>query len=360
MRLTRNIPVLVAALAFFASAPAQQTRTLTADKHNEYGLVYSLPVTELRIEVTATKTVRKAGPYWKYAKKYIGTDKVVRDDGEEWTIDRVSVTPYGVADPESRWLMQLKPGATTYICVADDGMLLAINAEAQAPAPAKAKAPAKAPKAFTGKEYLQYVGEDFIASQSSAKQAQLLAESLMEVRDAKVSLTRGTAESMPTDGRQLELMLASLSEQEAALTAAFAGSETVATVQRTFTYRPEKKGKEVLFRLSDFGGFTDADDYSGAPVYIEIGGIREASLPTDADGAEKKLPKDAVMYALPGTATVTLSASGRKLFSEEMPMAQFGTVFGLAPSLFTSKKEPSYATFDPATGALREIGEVKE
>ena len=61
-----------------------------------------------------------------------------------------------------------------------------------------------------------------------------------------------------------------------------------------------------------------------------------------------------------GTATVTLSASGRKLFSEEMPMAQFGTVFGLAPSLFTSKKEPSYATFDPATGALREIGEVKE
>lgn len=41
----------------------------------------------------------------------------------------------------------------------------------------------------------------------------MLAESLMEIREAKVSLTRGTAETMPTDGRQLELMLESLRHQ---------------------------------------------------------------------------------------------------------------------------------------------------
>ncbi len=360
MNRIRHILVLISALAIIASASAQQTKILTADKHNEYGLIYSLPITELKIEVTATKTVRKAGPYWKYAKKYIGTDKVVREDGEEWVINNVSVTPYGVADPENRYLMQLKSGATTYICVDDDGMLLSINAETPAPVKAPAKASKTSQKIFSGKEYLQYVGEDFIASQSSAKQAQLLAESLMEVRDAKVSLTRGTAESMPTDGHQLELMLASLADQEAALTAAFAGTESVSTEKRTFTYRPEKEGRKVLFRLSDFSGFTDANDYSGSPVYIEINDVRMASLPVDDSGKEKKLPKDAVMYALPGTAKVSISASGTKFYSEEISIAQFGTVFGLSPSLFTSKKEPSYATFDSATGALREIGEVKE
>ena len=53
----------------------------------------------------------------------------------------------------------------------------------------------------------------------------MLAESLMEIRDSYLSLTRGTADNMPTDGRQLELMLNSLHDQESALTAAFTGTE---------------------------------------------------------------------------------------------------------------------------------------
>ena len=35
---------------------AQETKRLTAEKHNEYGLIYSLPQTHLDIEVVATKT----------------------------------------------------------------------------------------------------------------------------------------------------------------------------------------------------------------------------------------------------------------------------------------------------------------
>ena len=45
---------------------AQETKRLTAEKHNEYGLIYSLPQTHLDIEVVATKTTRKAGPYYQY------------------------------------------------------------------------------------------------------------------------------------------------------------------------------------------------------------------------------------------------------------------------------------------------------
>lgn len=71
------------------------------------------------------------------------------------------------------------------------------------------------------------------------------------------------------------------------------------------------------------------------------------------------MPKDAVVYAVPGTANVKVSAGGKRLFAGEFGFAQFGMTFGLAPSLFTSKKEPSYAIFDPATGALREIAEIR-
>lgn len=343
-----------------AGASAQQTKLLTADKHNEYGLVYTLPVTALQIEVTATRTVRIAGPYYQYAKRFVGTDNVVKTDGEEWAIQSVKVTPYGVPDTKNRYLMQLKSGQTSYICVDENGMLMAINKEIkESPATRAAAEPSKPLKAFTGKEYLQYVGEDFLASQSSAKQAQMLAESLMEVREAKVSLTRGTAESMPTDGRQLELMLASLADQEATMTAAFVGTEQTEIVTRTFTFTPEKAGKTVLFRMSDFCGFVDADDYSGEPVYLTVADVKQAEMPVDDKGKEKELPKDAVIYRVPGAASISLTYAGKTLWSSDVDCAQFGILFGLSPSLFTAKKEASYAEFNPATGAIEKIGTVQ-
>lgn len=350
--------ILSLALLTTAAIPAaaQQTKILTADKHNEYGLVYTLPQTALRITIEARHQVRKAGPYAQYAKRYIGTDKVIADDAEIWTITNVTAETYGVPDPEQRYLMQLKPGALTYIGVSDDGMLLSINREpAEQPAPA-AYRPSAPMKTFTGKEYLQYVNEDFLSSQSSAKRAQMLAESLMEVRDAKISLTRGTAETMPTDGRQLELMLASLADQELAITQAFTGSETEETVTRSFTYLPGEDEEAILLRFSDFAGFVDADDLRGEAVRLHINVTRRGELPVDAKGVEKTLPKDAVIYALPGTADIRLACAGLTLWQQELTLAQYGTVFGLAPTLFTDKKAPSWATFNPVTGALESLG----
>ena len=348
-------------LGVYMPGMAQQTKILTAEKHNEYGLVYTLPTTALQIEITATREIRKAGPYYQYAKKYVGTDVVIKEDGEVWTIESVRVQPYGVPNQEERYMMQLKPGATTFIGVAQDGMLLSINANPITPPEFKSTQPGEPEgEQLADREYLQYVDEDFIASQSKAKQAQMLAESLMEIREAKISLTRGTADQMPTDGRQLELMLNSLRHQEAAITAAFLGNSVKETVVRTFTFEPEEEGRSVLFRLSDFDGFVSADDYSGEPVYIKVDVTNEGVMPVDAKGEAKKMPKDAVAYNVPGTAKVSLTFKGKTLFSNEFEMSQFGVVFGLNPVLFSDKKAPSYAIFDPTTGALKEIGTAKE
>lgn len=348
---------MLAAAIFPASA--QQTKILTAEKHNEYGLIYTLPVTALDVEVTAVREVRKAGPYYQYAKKYVGTDKVVKEDAELWTVESVKVRPYGIPDPEARYLMQLKPGATTFIGVDADGMLLSINKNPQLAVVEPSVAKEMEGEQLADREYLQYVDEDFLASQSSAKQAQMLAENLMEIRESKLALTRGTADVMPTDGKQLELMLNSLRHQEMALTAAFVGNITKETVVRNYTFVPADNGKSTLFRLSDFSGFVGADDYSGEPVYVNVNITNEGSLPVDAKGEEKKLPKDAVAYCIPGAAEISISYLGKTLYSKEFEIAQFGMIFGLDPQLFTDKKSPSFAVFDPATGAVKEIGAVK-
>ncbi|MDE7347768.1 MAG: DUF4831 family protein [Muribaculaceae bacterium] len=356
----RKIITALTCLLTVSLSWAQATKVLTAEKSNEYGLVYSLPTTALEIEVTASHEVAKKGPYYLYAKKSIGTDKAVSEDSEKWQITEVKVRPYGVSDSGTQYLMQLRPGALTSITVDPDGMLLAINKEVDSPASGFGQTPSQAAKVKwpTGNEYLDFVDEDFVASKSSAKQAQLLAESLMEVRESKLALTRGTADAMPADGKQMELMLASLGEQEAALNAAFTGSVTTEYVTRRFTYVPDGDAKEILFRLSDFAGFVDADDLSGDPVYIQIETLNQASIPVDAKGEPKKLPKNAVIYNIPGSAQVTISSMGKNLFQKEMQMAQMGMTFGLDPALFTDKKEPSFAVFDPVTGALLEIGSI--
>lgn len=344
------------------SVHAQQTKILTADKHNEYGLIYTLPVTALRVEVTAMKTVSHAGPYYQYAKKYTGAGNVVMEDSESWEIENVKVTPYGVAstEPETSYLMQLKPGMPTYIGVSEDGMLLSINAEPTLPAMENSELEQPEQEEIGESEYLQYVSGDFLASKSKAKQAQMLAESLMEIRESKVALTRGTADQMPTDGRQLELMLNSLAHQEASLTSAFTGIVTKERVSRTFTFIPSEEGRSVLFRMSDFAGFVAADDYSGDPVYVNVEIVSEPELPSDSKGEEKKFPKDGVAYCLPGTAKVTMSLLGKTLWSGEGEYSQFGTVFGLDPKIFTDKKKPSYAIFNSATGAIEKIGLADE
>ncbi len=337
---------------------AQETKILTAEKSNEYGIVYSLPHTALEIEVTARHQVLKKGPFYLYAKKSIGTNHVVTEDSEKWEITDVKVTPYGVPDSSTQYLMQLKPGALTFVSVDSDGMLLAINKEITPTDATKTERRTTTTKTKwpTSREYLDFVDEDFVASQSPAKQAQLLAESLMEVRDSKLSLTRGTSDALPKDGKQLELMLTSLDEQESALTQAFTGSTTTEYVTKKFTFIPEEAGRNILFRMSDFAGFVDSDDLSGDPVYIETEIANEVIMPVDAKGTEKRLPKNAVIYNLPGSAQVTLSTLGKTLFDKEIQFSQFGATFGLDPSLFTDKKEPSYATFDPVTGALVEVG----
>ena len=354
--------LLILGASMALSAFSQQTKILTAEKHNEYGLVYSLPTTALRITVTATRETRKAAPFRQYAKKYLGTSNVIEEDATSCSIKEIQVVPIGVKDDDTQYLMQLKAGALTYICVASDGMLLGINTKPDATSDDSGKEKFSTPTLIKDgggvDDYLRYIDMDFVSAQNSMRQAEMVASSLMDVRDAYLSLTRGTADNVPTDGKQLELMLNSLKEQEAALTRAFTGSVSIEEFSAQYIYIPEEEGEEVLFRLSDFSGLTLPEDLSGIPIYIKTEVMMEGKLPLDVNGEEKKFPKDGVVYAIPGTAKISIYSSEANFVSKEMEFAQFGTRFALSPSLFTDKKTPSYAVFSPVTGALEEIGKV--
>lgn len=336
---------------------AQTTQKFTAAKHNEYGLVYSLPVTHVRIMVEAEKTVSKAGPFYKYAKKYLGIDNVVAADSVAWKLKSIDMATYGVPNPDNRYLMQFKPGSAPFLMLTENGLPLAINEENVAALIPK-KEPRKAePGRLDNYGYAKSLPGELLAGESTAKRAELAARMIYRIRESRTNFATGEADQMPPDGAALKLVLDNLDEQEKDLMALFCGTQTTETAVAEFDYVPSGEvSKEVIFRLSDAAGIVDKTDLSGAPVTLALNILERGALPKDEKGEEKKLPKGAVMYRIPGRAAISLSYEGAEVCRKEFDVAQFGVDFGLDPAMFVDKKRPSFVKFYPETGSIKELG----
>ena len=350
---------LIALAAAALTANAQTTQRLTASKLNEFGLIYALPVTVLDVTVEAKRTVKTPGEFFRYAKKYLGIDPIT-EPSDTWNVESVTVTPRGVADEEERYLVQLKGGATPFMLLDENDFPLTINSDdytapdaPQLPVSQKAE-----PTILQTPAAQQAVTEEMLRSTSSAKRAELAAAKIYELRQSRNDIISGNADQMPADGAAMKLALDNIERQEAALTAMFAGTEQVSTAVRTYSVKPtgEESERVVAGRVSVTEGPVDADNLSGVPVYIDIEVTERGTLPRNEKGEEKKFPKGALAYRIPGSAAVKATVGGQTMYRGNLEVAQYGIVFGLDPSLFTDKKAPAYVIFDASTGAIRELG----
>lgn len=343
---------------------AQQTQKLTASKHNEYGIVYSLPITHLRVTVTAEKVIYTAGEYYRYAQLYLGNSNAIKENSQQWSIKDIEIDSYGTPDTENQYLMQFRTGSVPYLMLDDSGLVLALNIDETAGVLPNDYARNESyvmnkniPRGVNAA--LTSLSGEFLVSESSAKRAEIAAKQIYKIRESRTNIIIGEADQMPPDGEAMKLMLKELDSQEAALLALFLGTESRETVTHTFTYTPTANiNSEVLFRLSNFNGIVDKNDLSGEPVYLELKQVGIVELPVDENGVTKTLPKGAVMYKIPAINDVTLKFEGKNLLSKRLEIAQFGVDFGLNPALFTDKKQPAYVIFNPQSGSIKELGTI--
>lgn len=350
--------------ALIAAAPiasqAQTTQRLTASKANEYGLIYSLPLTEVDITVETEHTRTTPGEFHNYARRHLAINNAITDGATTVAVKSVTITPHGVADPDNRWLVQFKSGSTTYIILSDDGTPLAINANTGASMPAVELPQARAaePTILQSDAARQAMTQDMIRSSSLSKRAEIAAQRIFELRDMRSDLLSGQFDNPPADGQAMQLVLQNLADQEAALTAMFAGTTETWTCVETFTLRPDSTdmAPRVLARISPFDGILDADNLAGAPLYLSVEVIEPGRLPVNDKGEAKKFPKGGFAYGIPGTARVSLIYEGTEIASKEVALAQLGVTFGLDPGLFSDKKAPAQLRLDPANGAILLLG----
>lgn len=351
------LTTLILGMALFASA--QDVVQLRPEKFNDYALNYYLPKTITEIEFVASKTTRKAGEYYQYARKYLGITDVITEDSETWHLESATITSRGVANTNERYQLTFKAGQTPFIYISEEHTILSANAE-----------PESATVSTTNSTNQDIIGDidsskalssDILMSGSIAKMAEMAAKQIYRIRESRMDILTGEADNMPADGESLRIVIEQLEQQEQALTALFIGTTSVEYLTQKIEYIPtDRVENQVILRFSEHLGFVDANDLCGAPIYLSVDVLERGEYPLDNKGLVKKVPKGALAYNIPGKIDMSLHFDSKTLARKELSVAQLGVVFGLDAALLSRKKERTYVVFDPNTGGITQIGTTTE
>ncbi len=315
------------------------------------GVTYFLPKTAIDITVKAEHTTYTPGDFCQYAEKYLRLNDISTSANETWTIKRVTIRPTGVPDTTKVYTVKLKERTVAPLMdLTEDGIIKAINTTL-AVTPEQKEQPEEPEVELNPRDYMN---EEILMAGSSAKMAELAAKEIYNIRESKNTITRGQADSMPKDGESLKIMLKNLDEQERALMQLFTGKTKRETKSVTVRVVPTGDlNKEVVLRFSKKLGFVDADDLSGAPLYLTV--TNQKSIPQPAVANEKGKRKIAgVIYNVPSKADIVIADMNKTFYKGEINIAQFGNTEVLVGSLF-NKKTTTKVTFDPTTGGLLKI-----
>ena len=352
MKTLRNKRWIVSAAAlFFVHFSLFISRTAAQTQLSEYkpgatseGAVYFLPKTAVRISVLVEKSTYTPGDFSRYAQKYLRLNDVEQEASVSHRVISITQQPIAVADTSKVYALKFNPKTVAVnVRLSDDWRLLGINTPVSLSSPDEgmtAHATYNHPENVGGINPRRFLTEVILAAGSTAKMAELTAREIYDLRENRSLLIKGQADFMPKDGKQLQLMLQQLDEQDHALTSLFAGTTVRDTTEQVIVVTPDTPcERQLLFRLSQINGLVDADDLSGAPYYITIEDLKTVP-PTDETIAAKQKQKqyEAGVYVnIPGMMRVTIYQGIDQLQQAEHPAPQFGNVELLSGALFNNR-----------------------
>lgn len=345
--------LIIATGLLIATTAHAQTEVLTGvTRGKDYGVVYTLPKTQIELEIKANKIKYIPGEFSKYANRYLRLNNVSTDPEEYWELTSVKVTPIGVPNGDATYFVKLKDKTVAPLMeLTENGVIKSINVPyTKSNAPKTQAATPTIPNKVNPRDFLT---EEILIASSTAKMAELVAKEIYNIRESKNALLRGQADNMPSDGEQLKIMIDNLNTQEEAMTEMFAGTRD--KEEKTFTIRltPDKELENaVAFRFSKKLGVVSNDDLAGVPYYISLKDLKTVKMPQEDEKKKKDL--DGIAYNVPGQALLTLTDGKKKLYEGEIPVTQFGITEYLAPVLF-NKNSTIKVYFNPNTGGLLKV-----
>ena len=305
----KQIGTLITALALTCSVAA----TLSAQNINrlEKGqpapdgvVVYSLPLTTVRLDVEAVCETYTPGPYCQWAKKYLGID-VPQEASTSYTLSRIRMTPYLEADRSCSYVVNLdgmlgEASPASFFEFSSQGLLLLSDENKgnvnswrfPSMAPGSGTLASEATANLTSTETTLYrsvrtegggydrvaVRQSQVVEKSTEKKAQEAASMILSLRENRLNIITGNTEAT-FSGDALRAAVEEIGRLEEEYMRLFTGTVSSSVQAMSFDVVPASGPEEELtmaFRISDSHGLLPPDDITGRPVVMEI-------VPEDAE-----------------------------------------------------------------------------
>ena len=338
---------IIAALALSSSLASAQVSAYSGDDPAG-SLSYCLPSTSLSLEVEAVRETFHAGPYCKYASKYLGIE-VPQKDYVAYSLTGVKMTPYLEPDQSKRFLVTLgtegkeagflKMTSCGLISVSDvygnesawrfptvsrgefAGEGVSSNMTAESTVLYR--------KSKSGDAYDKVaVNQKMTVEKSPEKRAAETASLIFSLREKRLQIITGDTDAT-FSGEALGAAIAELKRLEEEYMTMFTGYSEYQTETMKCDVVPEKGRANqmyVAFRISDTDGLVPAENLSGRPIVLNI------EVPEDGQEGQEQTKKskagkprtDVAVYRIPAICTVRLIDGGETILQSRIPICQLG------------------------------------
>ena len=325
---------------------------LSAQKNSDPqgALVYSLPSTTVSLQVTAVQENFYAGPYAKYAEKYLGI-KARTADNSTFRITEIKMTPYVEADQNARYTLMTLNGKVDASFLKLSSAGLVSMSDAVTGKETSWRFPVDTEGDFsdmgvtsnlTSEAVVLYkndkkeasfnrvsVQQSVIVAKTAEKKAAETAEMIVNLRKQRLQIVTGDTDATYS-GEAMGAAIDELTRLENEYMTLFLGYTDIQSQKMNFDVIPQagrENQKYIAFRLSDSAGLLPADNLSGKPVLIEFIPQEVAAVQVQVPEKDaKKIPAVVAYYRIPAVCTVKITEGTTQLLQTRMPVSQLGVV----------------------------------
>ncbi len=318
---------------------------LSAQTNNdpEGYVTYSLPSTTVSLEVEAVQEMFYAGPYAKFAEKYLGIKPRMKDETTV-QLTQLRMNPLVEADQSRRYSVVASKGISTSSVFKLSTAGLVTFADAKFADESVWRFPIEGKGDFSDKGVSSNltsesttlyrndkkesvynrvsVQQNMVVEKTLEQKAAETADTILELRRQRLQIVTGDTDATYS-GEAMGAAIEELSRLEKEYMTLFVGYSEFQTQKMRFDVIPEagrENQKYIAFRLSDANGLAPADDLTGKPIVMEI--IPQVFEQTVVK--KQKSNENVIHYRIPAMCTVKLKDGVNLLLQSRMPVYQLG------------------------------------
>ena len=300
----------------------------------EGALVYALPQTVISVEVEAVREDFHAGPYAKYAQKYLGID-ARQADAVTYTVSGINLSAFTEADQTRRFTLNPGKGLPSFLSLTAQG-LVAVGDGQSTGTNWRFTADSKGDFSDRGVGsnlssasttlYRSVAGQtvgvqqEMVVVKSLEDRAKEAADMIFRLRRSRVEIITGDTDATYS-GEAMGAAIGEIARLEEEYMSLFVGYSEFQTQKMNYEILPVPGNQQryVAFRVSDSQGIVSADNVSGKPYILELV-PQEVTAPMGGGGAKGNVAH----YRIPAVCGVKLGDGVNTLLQTRIPVYQLG------------------------------------